>query len=273
MGAAPTTVNAIVRLPIRRPDLHDPAVRTVRLHYPDPLASGDAVTLGEDDARYLTRVLRLPAGAPLVLFDGLGGEYDATMVTAGRREATVAVGEHRAIERESPLAITVAQGISRGERMDHVVQKTTELGAAAIVPLLCERGIVRLDDRRAAARLEHWQRVAAGACRQCGRNRLPQIAPINAIEDWLAAPPAGLRLVLTPDASDGLTGLARPGSDAMTVTAVTILVGPEGGLSDRETQAVAAAGFRPVRLGPRILRTETAAVAGATALQTLWGDL
>ncbi|WP_405231623.1 16S rRNA (uracil(1498)-N(3))-methyltransferase [Lentisalinibacter salinarum] len=242
-------------------------MRTVRLHYPEPLTSGDEVTVGEDDARYLTRVLRLPVGAPLVLFDGRGGEYDATMVTAGRRVVTVAVGEHRAVERESPLAVTVAQGISRGERMDHVVQKTTELGAAAIVPLLCERGVVRLDDKRAAARLEHWQRVAVSACRQCGRNRLPQIAPITALEDWLAAPPTGLRLVLTPDAADGLTALARP------TTPVTLLVGPEGGLTDRETQAAEAAGFRPVGLGPRILRTETAAVAGIAALQTLWGDL
>ncbi len=267
MGAAPAAVNARRRLPIRRPELHDPAVRTVRLHYPDPLASGDEVTVGEDDARYLTRVLRLPVGAPLVLFDGRGGEYDATMISAGRREVTVAVGEHRAVERESPLAITVAQGISRGERMDHVVQKTTELGAAAIVPLLCERGVVRLDDKRAAARLEHWQRVAASACRQCGRNRLPQVAPITALEDWLAAPPAGLRLVLTPDAADGLTGLARP------ATPVTLLVGPEGGLTDRETEAAQAAGFQAVALGPRIMRTETAAVAGVTALQTLWGDL
>ncbi|WP_405221008.1 16S rRNA (uracil(1498)-N(3))-methyltransferase [Lentisalinibacter sediminis] len=242
-------------------------MRKVRLYHPDLLASGDEVTVGEDDARYLTRVLRLPVGAPLVLFDGRGGEYDATILAVGRRAVTVAVGEHRPVERESPLAVTVAQGISRGERMDLVVQKTTELGTAAIVPLLCERGVVRLDDKRAGARLEHWQRVAASACRQCGRNRLPEIAPITALEDWLAAPSVGLRLVLTPDAEDGLTGLARP------ATPVILLVGPEGGLTDRETEAAEAAGFRPVGLGPRILRTETAAVAGVTALQTLWGDL
>lgn len=258
-------------------------MRTVRLHHPEPLASGDEITVGEDDARYLSRVLRLAVGAPLVLFDGRGGEYEATIVAAGRREVVVAVGEHRPVERESPLAITVAQGISRGERMDHVVQKTTELGASGIVPLICERGVVRLDEKRAAARLEHWQRVAAGACRQCGRNRLPRIAPITVLEDWLAAPPEGLRLMLAPEADEHLTDLRPPGdaagssdtgSDTSPVAGpVTILVGPEGGLTDEETAAAVAAGFRPVGLGPRVLRTETAAVAGVTALQTLWGDL
>lgn len=254
-------------------------MRTVRLHHPGPLASGDEIAVGEDDARYLTRVLRLPVGAPLVLFDGRGGEYEATIAAAGRREVVVAVGEHRPVERESPLAITVAQGISRGERMDHVVQKTTELGASGIVPLICERGVVRLDEKRAAARLEHWQRVAAGACRQCGRNRLPRIAPITALEDWLAAPPDGLRLMLAPEADEHLTDLPPPGGtvdDSVTGPVrgpVTILVGPEGGLTEEETAAAVAAGFRPVGLGPRVLRTETAAVAGVTALQMLWGDL
>lgn len=246
-------------------------MRTVRLHHPEPLTSGTEVIVGEDDARYLTRVLRLPAGTPVVLFDGRGGEYEATIASVSRREVAVAVGAHRSVERESPLAVTVAQGISRGERMDHVVQKTTELGAAAIVPLICERGVVRLDEKRAAARLEHWQRVAVGACRQCGRNRLPEIAPITALEDWLATPPVGLRLVLTPRADDRLTDFAPAG--ATVADPVTLLVGPEGGLTDQETAAAASAGFRRVRLGPRILRTETAAVAGVTALQTLWGDL
>ncbi len=246
-------------------------MRTVRLHHPEPLASGEEVSIGEDDARYLTRVLRLPVGSPVVLFDGRGGEYEATIASAGRRRVMLAVGSHRPVECESALAITVAQGISRGERMDHVVQKTTELGAAAIVPLVCERGVVRLDEKRAAARLEHWQRVAASACRQCGRNRLPRIAPITALEDWLAAPPNGLRLVLTPDAERRLTDI-EPAGAGMVGSAV-LLVGPEGGLTEQEAMAASAAGFLPVRLGPRVLRTETAAVAGVTALQTLWGDL
>jgi 16S rRNA (uracil1498-N3)-methyltransferase len=227
-------------------------VRTVRLHHPEPLASGGEVSIGEDDARYLTRVLRLPVGAPVVLFDGRGGEYEATIASAGRRRVVLAVGTHRPVECESALAITVAQGISRGERMDHVVQKTTELGAAAIVPLVCERGVVRLDEKRAAARLEHWQRVAAGACRQCGRNRLPRIAPITAL---------GRRLT---DIEPAGAGMAGP---------VVLLVGPEGGLTEQEAMAASDAGFLPIRLGPRVLRTETAAVAGVTALQTLWGDL
>ena len=246
-------------------------MRTVRLHHPEPLVSGEEVSLGEDDARYLTRVLRLPVGAPVVLFDGRGGEYEATIAAAGRRQAVLAVGRHRPVERESALAITVAQGISRGERMDHVVQKTTELGAGAIVPLLCERGVVRLDDKRAAARLEHWQRVAAGACRQCGRNRLPRIAPITAVEDWLAAPAEGLHLLLAPDAGRRLTDIEPAGAGV--AGSVVLLVGPEGGLTEQEEEAAYAAGFLPVRLGPRVLRTETAAVAGITALQTLWGDL
>jgi len=246
-------------------------VREVRLHHPEPLACGEEISIGENDARYLTRVLRLPVGAPVVLFDGRGGEYEATIASAGRRDVILAVGSHRPVERESALAITVAQGISRGERMDHVVQKTTELGAGAIVPLVCERGVVRLDENRAAARLEHWQRVAAGACRQCGRNRLPRIAPITAVEDWLAAPADGLRLVLTPDADRRLTDIEPAGADVD--GPVLLLVGPEGGLTEQEEAAAHAAGFLPVRLGPRVLRTETAAVAGVTALQTLWGDL
>lgn len=243
-------------------------MRIHRIYHPEPLDTGREVTLGGEDARYLTRVLRLAPGAPLVLFDGRGGEYAGEIAgTAGRREVTVRVGSHRPVERESSLPVTVAQGISRGERMDHVVQKCTELGIDRLVPLACERGVVRLDERRAEARREHWQRIAAEACRQCGRNRLPAIAPVTAIEDWLAAPAAGTCVVLAPEAGQRLADLPRPDGR------LTLLIGPEGGLTEQESLAARDAGFRPLRLGPRILRTETAAVAAVTAAQLLWGDL
>ncbi|MEJ2601898.1 MAG: 16S rRNA (uracil(1498)-N(3))-methyltransferase [Gammaproteobacteria bacterium] len=243
-------------------------MRIHRLYHPDPLETGREVIIGGDDARYLIRVLRLAPGAPLVLFDGLGGEYAAELRSCrGRKEVTVQVGAHRPAERESALRVTLAQGISRGERMDHVVQKCTELGIDALVPLICERGVVRIDGRRAEARRQHWQRVAAEACRQCGRNRLPSIAPITALGDWLVAPMSDTRLALAPGADERLADLPAPGGS------LTLLIGPEGGLAEHELAAARSNGFRSVQLGPRILRTETAAVAAVTSVQLLWGDL
>ncbi len=211
------------------------------------------------------------------MFDGRGGEYEARLDRLRKDGALIAVGAHHAIERESPLAVTLAQGISRGERMDLVVQKATELGVRRIVPLITERSVVRLDARQADAKLRHWRAVAIAACEQCGRNQVPEIAAPTTLAALLphAAPPPGTmqhaaphvtRLVLSPRGRLGVR-------DLDVQDGLTLLVGPEGGLSDAEVEAALAGGFQAVQLGPRILRTETAALAALAALQHRFGDL
>jgi 16S rRNA (uracil1498-N3)-methyltransferase len=180
---------------------------------------------------------------------------------------TLTVGEPRTVDRESPIAIVLAQGISSGERMDYTVQKAVELGIRSIQPLSTERSVVRLSAERAAKRVAHWQGVAIAACEQCGRNRVPEVLPVAAYTRWLASTPIdALRLTLSPGASLRLQALQRSAPH------IVLLVGPEGGLAPRELQDAEAAGFASVRLGPRVLRTETAALAAIAAMQTLWGD-
>ena len=239
-----------------------------RIYFPEPLRTGERRTLSGDRHHHVARVLRLKPGAGVTLFDGRGGEYGAVIEELGRREAVLRVGEHRDMERESPLAVRLAQGIGRGERTDFAIQKAVELGVAEIVPLLTRRGVVKLDADRARRRLAHWQGIVVHACQQSGRNRLPSLHPVTALDEWLAGRPAdGPSLVLDPHASTGIDGLDYRGGT------VTLLIGPEGGLEPREREAASAAGFRAVRLGPRTLRTETAAVAALGALQSRWGDL
>jgi 16S rRNA (uracil1498-N3)-methyltransferase len=206
-------------------------------------------------------------GDALTLFDGRGGEYDAR-ITGFRKDAVqVEVREHRVVERESALDLTLAQGISRGERMDWVVQKATELGVRRIVPVLTERSVVRLDERQSERKLQHWRGIAIAACEQCGRNRVPEVAsPSNFFEAIRASDAHMTRLLLSPAATLRARDLPRP-------TAITLLIGPEGGLADDEEEAATRAGFKPVQLGPRILRTETAAIAALAALQHDFGDL
>jgi 16S rRNA (uracil1498-N3)-methyltransferase len=185
----------------------------------------------------------------------------------GKKGVTLRVGEPSLVDREAPLPVTLAQGISSGERMDYTVQKAVELGVDAIQPLAVERSVVRLNAERAAKRLAHWQAVSIAACEQCGRNRVPEVRPVATYTAWLAAAPAEVtRLTLSPAASSTLHDLERPRGQ------IVLLVGPEGGLSPREHEDAAAAGFTAVRLGPRVLRTETAAVAALAAMQALWGD-
>lgn len=242
-------------------------MRTPRLFVECTLGPGRRLALPPEAARHAARVLRLAPGAAVRLFDGTGGEYPARIVAVARERVEVELGALDARECESPLAVTLAQGISRGERMDYTVQKAVELGVGRIVPIAAERSTVRLDAERAAKRVEHWRRVAIGACEQCGRNRVPDIEPVQELDAWLARLPAtGLRLLLQPEASEPLAALdiAPP---------VTLLVGPEGGLSGAERESAAAAGFTAARLGPRVLRTETAALVALTLLQTRAGDL
>ena len=242
-------------------------MRVSRLHVDGTLVPGTRIELGGERAGYLGRVLRARPGDRLVLFDGQGGELEATVTAVARERVAVAVGLRREVDRESPLAVTLGIGISRGERMDYALQKSTELGVAAVVPLLTERCVVQLDRERAASRLAHWTKVLIGACEQCGRSRLPALAPVTGLSDWLAGRVSGLRLVLSPEADTNLADLTPPEGE------LTLLIGPEGGLEPAEIALAARAGFRALRLGPRILRSETAVVAALAAIQARWGDL
>ena len=244
-------------------------MRDIRLHVDTVLAVGAEIALPAEAARHAASVLRLRAGATVWLFDGRGGEYRAELVRVARGEVRARVEEHRPVARESPLPLTLVQGVSRGERMDLAIQKSVELGVGHVQPVLCARSVVRLDAGRAARRTAHWQSVATAACEQSGRDRVPRVAPPLDFEDWLAAAPAaGLRLTLSPAAGRVLDDLPAPGTDG-----AILVVGPEGGLAPPESRALAAAGFLPLRLGPRVLRTETAAMAAITALQLRFGDL
>jgi len=243
-------------------------VRLTRVYVDAPLAAGTRVTLEGGAARHVTRVLRLRVGEALTLFNGSGGEYAARIEQSQGGRVAVTIGEPRAIERESPLALTLAQGVSRGERMDLVVQKATELGVSGVVPVLSERSVVRLTAQQSERRLNHWRAIAVAACEQSGRNRLPAIASPVPLKDFLRTNTDGsMRLLLSPAATATLADLPR------LVSAVTVLIGPEGGLAEAEQEASVAAGFKPVRLGPRVLRTETAAITALALLQRQFGDL
>lgn len=239
-----------------------------RIYCPEPLSAGGHYTLTGDRHHHVARVLRLKAGAALTVFDGNGGEYSAVIEDVQRASTSLATGEFRDVERESPLRIRLAQGIGRGERTDFAIQKAVELGVASIVPLLTTRGVVRLDAQRAERRHAHWQSIVVHACQQCGRNRLPPVHPVVAFEEWLQdGRDDGLDVMLDPAAERSLEEIGYESG------VITVLVGPEGGLDDRERDRAHAAGFRGARLGPRVLRTETAAIAAISAIQSLWGDL
>ncbi len=236
-----------------------------RLYCEDGLAPGATVDLPERAARHVA-ALRLRAGDALTLFSGDGYEWRGILAAVGKRGAQVALRERRAVDRESPLDITLVQGVCAADRMDLVLQKATELGVARIRPVVTTRSIVRLSQERQERRGTHWQNVVIAACEQCGRNVVPQVAPSTALRDFLAEAAApGTRIVLSPLADATLRTLRVAGP-------VTILIGPEGGLTDDERELAGLAGFVGVRFGPRILRTETAPLAAIAALQALHGD-
>lgn len=235
-----------------------------RFYHPGNIAS--SVRLEPQAAHHALRVLRLNSGDPVILFNGEGGEYRGLISHCHKDGVNVAIGEFLSIERESPLRIVLAQGISSGENMDFTVQKAVELGVSGIQPIETTRSVVRLSGERAEKRAAHWRRVAISACEQCGRNRLPDIGAIATLDEWLARLDGGMRWLLSPAAQRSLRDFARPD------TIVWLLAGPEGGLTAEEEEAARAAAFQPVRLGPRVLRTETAAVAALSAMQALWGD-
>lgn len=240
-----------------------------RLYIPGELAAGSTCVLPAAQAHHAARVLRLRVGEQVTLFNGDGAEYPAVIARIARDRVTLDVGARAEVDREAVLAVTLAQAISGGERMDFTVQKAVELGVAAIQPLTSTRSVVRLDAERAQRRVAHWQTVAARACEQSGRNRVPAVAPVAALREWLARParaPATLRLMLSPRARQRLRDLPAPHGG------IALLAGPEGGFAAEEQECAEQAGYLPVRLGPRILRTETAALAAVAAMHALWGD-
>lgn len=240
-----------------------------RFYCPLHLATSRSVCLPPEAAHHALRVLRVRVGDELVLFDGQGGEYPGRVTEAGR-VLRVELDDWLDVERDAPLALTLAQALPAGDKMDWVVQKAVELGAAAIQPLQAKRSVVRLagDRERAEKRTTHWQQVAVSACEQCGRNRLPKIGTLLDLPHYLAQP-AGeneTRLLLAPQHGARLPELPRP------LGAVTLLIGPEGGFDEAEEKAALSVGFQAVTLGPRVLRTETAGLAAMAAIMALWGD-
>jgi 16S rRNA (uracil1498-N3)-methyltransferase len=276
-------------------------MRLTRVHVDAPLRSGQRLTIEGSAGNHIARVLRLRADDCLTLFNGQGGEYGGSIEEIRRDTVLVSVLEHREFERESPFQLVLAQGISRADRMDWVVQKATELGVYRIVPIFTERSVVHLDGKQAAKKVQHWRSIVIAACEQSGRNRVPQIdQPIGFYEllqqrdppqdrdalqqprrreddllqqprpgkdDSLHQPAEAARLLLSPTAELRLADIPQgpPGA--------TVLIGPEGGLADIEQEAAIKSGYTPVRLGPRVLRTETAAVCALTLLQQRFGDL
>lgn len=243
-------------------------MRIPRIHVPAPLHCDADIVLPAQAAEHLVRVLRLQSGHPLRLFDGNGNEFEAELLVAGKRAASARVLEAVANDRESPLPIRLGQSVARGEKMDWILQKATELGVAQIVPLISDRSEVRLDAQRAERRLAHWQAVVASACEQCGRSLVPILTAPVRLEAWAATldDNAGQRLSLDPDSATAARDLAPP-------SRVTLAVGPEGGWSDQDRAVLSQARFHGLRLGPRILRTETAGLAAIAALQALFGDM
>ena len=235
----------------------------------DPTRSPDAVIpLPSAGAYHVAKVLRLREGAPLIVFDGSGVDRQAEIARIEGDKVSVRVVNSTPGTAESPLRVTLIQGVSRSDRMDWALQKTTELGVAAIAPVLTARSVVRLDDKQAQKKQLHWRGIVIGACEQCGRSKIPAVGTPMPLREYFAkVKKEGMRLVLSPSAPAALTGIASLPNK------VELLIGPEGGLDDDELIAAQKAGFMPVRLGPRVLRTETAAVVALTVFQALWGDL
>lgn len=242
-------------------------MRCPRIFTPQTLAPDTALTLDAQAAHHVGRVLRMQVGEALILFNGDGGEYRATIVAADKKSVQVTTGTANMDARESPLAIHLGIAISKGERMDWVLQKATELGVARITPLQTERVEVRLRGEREEKKSAHWRAIAVAACEQCGRNRIPTISEIQPLADWLANIEAERKFVLHH------RSVATLDSDAEQPQSVALLIGPEGGLSEAEITCAEQNGFASLRLGPRILRTETAPLAALSVLQYLWGDL
>ena len=240
-------------------------MRIPRIYTQTQLTANSTVQLEEAAAHYLGKVLRMNAGRELILFNGQGGEYTATIYEISKKTITLAVGTFNAEDRESPLKTHLAIGLSRGERWDLVLQKATELGASQITPLFTERCKVKLQGDKQDKKMGHWQGIVISACEQCQRNRLPQLNAPQVFTDFMKGKHSDLNLVLHHRSDHKILHYAPPAN-------CTLLIGPEGGLSDDEIQIAQHYGFNPLTLGPRVLRTETAPIAALSIVQALWGD-
>ena len=242
-------------------------VAITRLFCPINLAHRRQANLTSGAAHHAIRVLRLKLGDEVRLFNGEGGEYEASIHRVDKDSVTVDIGRHHEIEHESKLKVCLAQAITTGDKMDYTLQKAVELGVARIQPLQTNRAVVRLNQERAEKRLQHWQNIVVSACEQCGRNTVPKVAPILSFEEWVASTDkTATRLMLSPFAEQSLRDCPAPTGD------VNLVIGPEGGLNQEEVAFAQVKGFTSVRMGPRVLRTETAPLAALAAMQILWGD-
>ena len=236
-----------------------------RIHCDLRLGPGAQFALAPEAAQHVAKSLRLKTGDSLTVFDGSGGEYEAVIQRVERDRVDVKLGAWRDIDREATLDIGLVQGLPEADKMDWIIHKAAELGAAWIQPVICERSVVRLSGERAARREAHWRRVAVAACEQCGRNRIPDVRPTLGFQSWIAVPPTIRRWMLLPDGTP-VRAMSPPEGP------LELLVGPEGGLSDRERDLALSRSFETVALGRRVLRTETAALVALAAMHSLWGD-
>lgn len=241
-------------------------MKNPRIYSAQPLQAGASIELTESAANHVGRVLRMKPGEPLMLFNGEGGAWQCQIESVTKKTVLVQVGTFQEGDAQSPLRVELGQTLSRGERMDYAIQKATEAGVTDITPLFSERCEVRLNHERQEKRLKHWQQVAISACEQCGRNIVPVIHPPVRLEDWLVSRTTALNFVLHHRTEKKLEGYQRPDS-------VSLLIGPEGGLTEAEIAQAQASEFHPLALGPRVLRTETAPVVALSLLNYLWGDL
>ncbi len=241
-------------------------MRISRLYIDAPLAEQQSITLEGERLNYIANVLRLKMGTELSIFNGQGGEYLASIADISKRSATLEVKRFSDNNIESPLSITLVQGISRGERMDFTLQKATELGVNRIIPVFSKRCTVSLKGNRLEKRLQHWQGIVRSACEQSGRNTIPDVETAQQLASFLNIENSQPKILLDPESNQGLHSISSPPAS------MTILIGPEGGFDHSERETAYAKGYQGIQLGPRVLRTETAAIATISAMQTLWGD-
>jgi 16S rRNA (uracil1498-N3)-methyltransferase len=241
-------------------------MRIPRIYTSQTIIPHTDVTLDAQAANHVSSVLRMQTGEHIFLFNGEDGFFESTITHVAKKQVTVHIRDHRASENESPLRVHIGQGLSRGERMDYAIQKSTEMGVFEITPLFTTRSEVKLDTERSTKRQQHWQQIAISACEQCGRDMIPTINTPSALTDFITHIKADLKLVLHHESSSQLRDLPKP-------TSIALLIGPEGGLTEEEIAQAIQHGFIATKLGPRVLRTETAPVTALSVLNTLWGDI